>query len=57
MAVAVAVDREFVGHADIEDIVATVVGNAFGSLGHTFEEYVLIGNVLPQAIGVGGLGT
>ncbi len=32
--VTVAVDREVVGYADINDAVAAVVGDGFGSLGH-----------------------
>ena len=41
MRVAVAVDREVVGHADIEDPVAAVVGDGFGGLGHRFQEIIL----------------
>ena len=48
MCVAVAVDREVVGHADVEYPVAAVVGDG----GHRLEEIVLRGEVTPHFAGI-----
>ena len=39
--VAIAIDRKVIGYADVENILATVVGNGLGRLGHRFQEIVL----------------
>ena len=49
MRIAVAINREIVGHAYIYNIISTMVGYSLCSLSHRFEKIILLSNVVPEA--------
>ena len=53
--IAVAVDREVVGHADIEDTIPAMIRHGLRCLGHRLEEIVLLGQRTPDLARIGRL--